>query len=192
MKLIIGLGNPGTTYELTYHNLGYLAIDLVADSFSVSFSKEKCKALIAEKRIGTEKVILAKPITFMNLSGESVRELMSFYKIPASDIIVIYDDYDLSLGSVRLRENGSAGTHNGMRNIISEIKTENFKRIRIGFHPKEETKIPLLDLVLSKIKGESANVLKESLEIAKNAAIDFANGYSFSAVMQKYNKKAEN
>ena len=148
MKLIVGLGNPGKEYENTFHNLGFMALDCVVDYFGVNFNKEKSKALIAEERINGEKVIFAKPQTYMNLSGESVRELLDFYKISPSDLVVIYDDFDLPIGAVRFREEGSAGTHNGMRNIIKEIKTEKFKRVRVGFHPKENSPIPLLDLVL--------------------------------------------
>ena len=191
MKLIVGLGNPGKEYENTYHNLGFLALDCVVDYFGVNFNKEKCKALIAEERINGEKVIFAKPQTYMNLSGESVRELLDFYKISPSDLVVIYDDFDLPIGAVRFREEGSAGTHNGMRNIIKEIKTEKFKRVRVGFHPKDNSPIPLLDLVLSKIKGESEESLSLSLNVVKNALIDYLKGKEFNVVMQKYNKKAE-
>lgn len=191
MKLIVGLGNPGKEYENTYHNLGFLALDCVVDYFGVNFNKEKSKALIAEERINGEKVIFAKPQTYMNLSGESVRELLDFYKISPSDLVVIYDDFDLPIGAVRFREEGSAGTHNGMRNIIKEIKTEKFKRVRVGFHPKENSPIPLLDLVLSKIKGESEETLSLSLNVVKNALIDYLKGKEFNVVMQKYNKKAE-
>ncbi|MBO5927371.1 MAG: aminoacyl-tRNA hydrolase [Clostridia bacterium] len=191
MKLIVGLGNPGKEYENTFHNLGFMALDCVVDYFGVNFNKEKSKALIAEERINGEKVIFAKPQTYMNLSGESVRELLDFYKISPSDLVVIYDDFDLPIGAVRFREEGSAGTHNGMRNIIKEIKTEKFKRVRVGFHPKENSPIPLLDLVLSKIKGESEETLSLSLNVVKNALIDYLKGKEFNVVMQKYNKKAE-
>ena len=191
MKLIVGLGNPGKEYENTYHNLGFMALDCVVDYFGVNFNKEKSKALIAEERINGEKVIFAKPQTYMNLSGESVRELLDFYKISPSDLVVIYDDFDLPIGAVRFREEGSAGTHNGMRNIIKEIKTEKFKRVRVGFYPKDNSPIPLLDLVLSKIKGESEETLSLSLNVVKNALIDYLKGKEFNVVMQKYNKKAE-
>ena len=191
MKLIVGLGNPGKEYENTFHNLGFMALDCVVDYFGVNFNKEKSKALIAEERINGEKVIFAKPQTYMNLSGESVRELLDFYKISPSDLVVIYDDFDLPIGAVRFREEGSAGTHNGMRNIIKEIKTEKFKRVRVGFHPKENSPIHLLDLVLSKIKGESEETLSLSLNVVKNALIDYLKGKEFNVVMQKYNKKAE-
>ncbi len=191
MKLIVGLGNPGSEYQNTYHNLGFLALDKVADYFGISFNKEKCSSLIAEERVGAEKVIFAKPQTYMNLSGKAVRELINFYKISIEDILVIYDDYDLPIGAVRLREGGSSGTHNGMKSIISEIKTEKFKRIRLGFHPKEDLPISLIDLVLSKIKGESEEILSASLETTKSAVLDFASGKNFNEVMQKYNKKAE-
>ena len=191
MKLIVGLGNPGLEYQNTYHNLGFLALDKVAEHFGLSFNKEKCLSLIAEEKIGAQKVIFAKPQTYMNLSGNAVRELCNFYKIPLENVLVIFDDYDLPTGAVRLREEGSAGTHNGMKNIISQLKTDKFKRIRVGFHPKEDLPIPLIDLVLSKIKGESEKVLNSSLETVKCAVIDYLSGKKFNEVMQKYNKKAE-
>ena len=121
MKLIVGLGNPDDKYKNTFHNLGFMSVDKVADKLGFSFTKTKCRALIAEGNVNGEKIILAKPLTYMNLSGESVRELVSFYKISTADTVVIYDDYDLLKGVIRIRENGSAGTHNGMRNIIQEL-----------------------------------------------------------------------
>ncbi|MBE5733727.1 MAG: aminoacyl-tRNA hydrolase [Clostridiales bacterium] len=190
MKLIVGLGNPDDKYQNTFHNLGFMSVDKIAQKMGVEFAKTKCRAMIAEGRIGTEKIILAKPLTYMNLSGESVRELMAFYKIPQSDLVVIYDDYDLVKGFVRIRENGSAGTHNGMRNIVQEINSTNFARIRIGFKPEEQTKIPLINYVLSGIPEQEKPLFDKVTTVACLAGYDFASGKGIQEVMQKYNGKA--
>ena len=191
MKLIVGLGNPDAQYKNTFHNLGFMCVEKVAENLGATFSKEKCRALIAETRVGVEKVILAKPLTYMNLSGESVRELMSFYKIDAKDLLVIYDDYDLYKGFIRIRESGSAGTHNGMRNIIKEISTSNFARIRVGFKPTDNLNVTLINYVLSGIKQEDKELFEKSISIAGKAGYDFAKGVEIQKIMQDYNGKAE-
>ncbi len=189
MKLIVGLGNPDKEYLNTFHNLGFMSIDKTAEKLGVEFSKEKCRALIAEARVGGEKVILAKPLTYMNLSGESVRELVSYYKIDLSDILVIYDDYDLKKGFIRIRKDGSAGTHNGMKNIVKELSSEKFKRVRIGFMQDGEVKIPLINYVLSGIKKEEAELFARATASAGEIAKEFALGEDFDKIMQKYNGK---
>jgi len=189
MKLVVGLGNPDAEYKNTFHNLGFMCVEAVADNLGLSFTKDKCRALIAEGRIGAEKVILAKPQTYMNLSGESVRELVSFYKIPLKDIIVIYDDYDLKKGFIRIRENGSAGTHNGMRNIIKELGSGEFARVRVGFHPEEESKIPLINYVLSGIKEEDKKTFEKVISTVGKIGESFANGCELQKIMQQYNGK---
>ena len=132
MKIIAGLGNPGREYESTKHNVGFMTLDLLADKLGISISKEKFKALIGEGRIGTEKIILVKPQTYMNLSGESIREVVGFYKIDIEDLIVIYDDIDIPAGTLRIRSKGSAGTHNGMRSVVYQLQEDGFPRIRVG------------------------------------------------------------
>lgn len=189
MKLIVGLGNPDKEYLNTFHNLGFMAVDKTAKELGIEFTKTKCRASLAETKIGGEKIILAKPLTYMNLSGESVRELMSFYKIDVKDLLVIYDDFDLPKGVLRLRENGSAGTHNGMKNIVKEIGTQSFSRIRIGFKGDADSKIPLLNLVLSGIKEEDKPLFEKAVENAGKAAVEFAKGQPFQNIMQKYNGK---
>lgn len=191
MKLIVGLGNPDKEYLNTFHNLGFMSVDKAAEKLNVEFSKQKCRALIAETKIGMEKVILAKPLTYMNLSGESVRELVSFYKIDLSDLLVIYDDYDLKKGVIRIRKEGSAGTHNGMRNIVKELSSEKFKRVRIGFMQDGEVKIPLINYVLSGIKKEEVELFERATDIAGDIAKSFAQGEDFDKIMQKYNGKAQ-
>lgn len=190
MKLIVGLGNPDREYINTFHNLGFSSAEKAAEKLGCTFGKEKCRALLAETKIGAEKVIIAKPQTYMNLSGESVRELVSFYKIDLKDLLVIYDDFDLPKATLRIRESGSAGTHNGMRNIVKLLGTENFARIRIGFHPEgDDVKIPLINLVLSGIKDCDKQNFDKAIDVAANAAVDFANGISLQNIMQKYNGK---
>lgn len=190
MKLIVGLGNPDDKYKNTFHNLGFMCIDKMAEKLSASFNKEKCKAKIAELKINNEKVILAKPQTYMNLSGDSVSELMSYFKIDIKDLIVIYDDYDLYQGNIRIRESGSAGTHNGMRNIVERLGKTNFARIRIGFKPIKDLEIPLINFVLSGISNEDKPLFDKMIEIGADALSDFASGKEIQYIMQKYNKKA--
>lgn len=189
MKLIVGLGNPDKQYLNTFHNLGFMSVDKAAAILNVEFTKEKFRALIAEKGSGENKIILAKPLTYMNLSGESVREITSFYKIDSKDVLVIYDDYDLKKGFIRIRESGSAGTHNGMRNVIKELGTENFPRVRIGFKPDAPTIVPLIDYVLSGIKEEDKPLFDEATSRAASAAADFAKGENVLSLISKYNGK---
>jgi PTH1 family peptidyl-tRNA hydrolase len=188
MKLIVGLGNPDDKYQNTFHNLGFMAVDAMAETLGVNFNKTKCRALVAETKIASEKVILAKPQTYMNLSGESLRELVSFYKIDLKDVLVIYDDFDLNKGFIRIRENGSAGTHNGMRSIVENIGSD-FPRIRIGFKPEGQLQIPLINLVLSGIKKEDQELFSKAVRVASNAGVDFAKCVSIQNIMQKYNGK---
>lgn len=188
MKLIVGLGNPDKQYENTYHNLGFICVEKCAKIFDAEFSKQKCRALIAETKVGGEKVIFAKPLTYMNLSGESVRELVNFYKIDVSSVLVLYDDYDLNKGVVRIREEGSAGTHNGMRNIIANLNQTNFPRIRIGFKPETQN-VPLIDYVLSGIKEEDRALFDKATTVASNAAADFAYGKAVKDIIAKYSGK---
>jgi PTH1 family peptidyl-tRNA hydrolase len=168
-----------------------MCVDKIAEKMGATFSKQKCRAEIAEIRVGSEKVMLAKPQTYMNLSGESVIELVNFYKIEPKDVIVVYDDFDLSKGSIRIRESGSAGTHNGMRNIVALLGNSNFARIRIGFKPEGEFKIPLINYVLSGISEQDKPIYENVLDCASKAGVDFANGKTIQQIMQKYNGKAK-
>ena len=189
MKLIVGLGNPDVQYLNTYHNLGFKCADKVAAILGTEFTKEKFRAKLAVAGSDDKKVIIAKPLTYMNLSGESVKEIVAFYKPDVKDVLVIYDDFDLKKGFIRIRESGSAGTHNGMRNVIKELGTENFPRIRIGFKPDEPTVIPLIDFVLSGIKEEDKPLFDDATTRAANAAADFARGEKVLSLIQKYNGK---
>ena len=132
MYIICGLGNPGTEYEQTRHNMGFLTMDVLAYKLGIDIRKLKFRSLLGEGRIGTEKVILVKPQTYMNNSGEAVREIVAYYGIEPSRLIVVYDDIDLPVGDLRLREKGSAGTHNGMKSVVQQLGVTDFPRIRIG------------------------------------------------------------
>lgn len=187
MKIIVGLGNPEKKYENTYHNLGFKSVEKSAASASAVFSVNKFSATVAECRIGDEKAIFLKPLTYMNLSGLCVREVMTFYKADLSDLMVIYDDFDIPAGTVRIREKGSAGTHNGMRNIIKELGSENFARVRVGFKLKKAEQIPLIDFVLSGIAKEDKDLFETATDVAGEAGYLFAKGIPLQEIMQKLN-----
>lgn len=176
MYLLVGLGNPGSKYENTFHNSGFAAIDAVADLLHANFSKKSCRAITAETFSGGEKIILAKPQTFMNLSGESVGELLSYYKIPLENLLVFYDDYDLPLGALRVRPHGSAGTHNGMRNIVEKIGSTEFARVRLGINPGEGSEIPIIDYVLSERGRRARELMLPAIDNAAKAAEAFIGG----------------
>lgn len=186
MKLIVGLGNPGKEYEKTRHNTGFLVIDEIASELGVSLTTKKFKACICKCNYKNESIILMKPSTYMNLSGEAVIEAVKFYRLDPSDIIVIYDDLDLPVGKIRLREKGSAGGQNGMKNIISHLHTQEFDRIRVGIG--KDTHIPTVDYVLGKTKKEDLPAYENALKEAKDAVL-YAIENDFSKAMCKFNKK---
>lgn len=163
MKLIIGLGNPGPQYEKTRHNAGFLAIDYLMKELGFDeFKKlDKYKTLISEGQISGEKVLLIKPQTFMNLSGQTVSNLANFYKTSTEDIIVIYDDVDINYGSVRIKPEGSAGGHNGIKSIIEKLGAKEFIRIRLGIKPLQDFKGDLADYVLGKLTKVESEKLEE-------------------------------
>ena len=169
MHLIVGLGNPTKQYEGTRHNVGFETIDRIAAENQIRVEEKKHKALYGSGYIEGEKVILAKPQTFMNLSGESVRELSDYYKIPAENIIVIYDDISLDVGQLRIREKGSAGGHNGIKNIILHLGTEVFPRIKVGVGEKPKG-WDLADYVLGHFSKEEQVLMEEAFLRAADAA----------------------
>ena len=189
MKVVIGLGNPGKKYEKTRHNIGFIAIDTFRKKMNISDEREKFQALVCEKNIDGEKVIFLKPQTFMNLSGNSVIEIINFYKLdPKKDIIVIYDDMDLSFGDIRIREKGSSGGHNGIKSIISHIGEE-FIRIKCGIGAKEKDAV---EHVLGEFNQTEQKDLEEILEKIYNCVIEMLSVQNLDRIMQKYNKKKEN
>jgi PTH1 family peptidyl-tRNA hydrolase len=186
MKIIIGLGNPDAQYKNTFHNLGFMCADQVAEKLGLTFNKSKCRAQIAEGNINGQKVIIAKPQTYMNLSGESVESALSFYKIPLENLIVIYDDLDVDIGKIRIRKSGSAGTHNGMRNIVLHVNGTNFPRIRIGCKPVD-FKGDIVDYVLSNVKSEDKPLFDDAIDRASSAVQEFLKGTSLDVVMNRFN-----
>lgn len=167
MYVIVGLGNPGLKYSGTRHNVGFETVDRLAVRHGIKVNKIKYKALIGEGMIAGEKVLLVKPQTYMNLSGETVQQIVNYYQLPLSNLIVIYDDIDTDFGKLRIRKKGSAGTHNGMRHIIYSIQEDTFPRIRIGIGKSE--RIPLKDYVLQKFSKEELVPVNDVLEDASKA-----------------------
>lgn len=170
MHLIVGLGNPGRDYVGTRHNIGFEAIDALCAKFDIVMNKEKHRALLGEGRIGGEKVVVAKPQTFMNLSGESVRELREWYKLEEEEILVIYDDISLPVGKLRMRERGSAGGHNGIKNIIYQLQTDVFPRIKIGVGQPDHPDFDCKDYVLGHFSKEETEILIPTVVKAVEAA----------------------
>ncbi|MGD9901078.1 MAG: aminoacyl-tRNA hydrolase [Spirochaetales bacterium] len=166
MFLIVGLGNPGKNYENTYHNVGFKVIDELAKQNAITLNKTKGDALIYEGKLFDEKIILAKPQTFMNLSGTSVRKLSQKFKIDAKHILVIFDDVDLTIGSIRFRNEGSAGTHNGMKDIVTNLNGAEFPRIRVGIGQELKKGQDLADYVLSKIDKLGEDRLEPAIKNA--------------------------
>ena len=187
MHLIVGLGNPEKKYETTFHNMGFLAVGEAADKLGVKFKKKECEASVAEANIGSEKVILARPVTYMNASGRAVKQLLAKYKATPAELLVIYDDFDLPKGKLRIRAFGSAGTHNGMRSIIGEIGTSAFPRIRIGIRD-DEVDIPIINYVLAQIRKEDYPLFADACSAAADAAIAFARGEDIERVMSAFNR----
>ena len=177
MYLIVGLGNPGREYEHTRHNAGFDAIDVLAGKLGADVKEKKHKGLCGKGMIAGEKVILLKPQTFMNLSGESVRAAADFYKIDAEHMIVLYDDIDLDVGKLRVRAKGSAGGHNGIKNIIAHMGTQEFPRVRIGVGAKPD-RMDLADYVLGRFSQVERPVMEDAFEEAAEAAIAVAVSYT--------------
>lgn len=190
MILIVGLGNPGKQYEHTRHNVGFDVIDVIADKYNISVTEKKHKALCGKGIIEGQKVVLAKPQTFMNLSGESVAELLNYYKIdPETELIVIFDDISLAPGNIRVRKKGSAGGHNGIKNIIAMTGTQNFMRIKVGVGEKPAG-WDLADHVLGHFDASDRKLVESAMEDAMGAAVLMMQGEADKA-MNDYNRKKQ-
>ena len=188
MFIIVGLGNPGKDYENTRHNVGFDAIDALVDKYNVPESGIQSKAKVGKGVMDGQKVLLAKPLTFMNLSGEAVRGLVDYYKVdPESELLIIYDDISLEPGNIRIRKKGSAGGHNGIKSIISHLGTQNFQRIKIGVGEKPKN-WDLADYVLSRFPKEDRALVDESLKNVVHATSLIVQGETDEA-MNLYNKK---
>jgi len=185
LYIIVGLGNPGKEYEKTRHNTGFMVIDKLSKKYKIDISKEKHKALIGTGTIEGEKVLLVKPQTFMNLSGESIQEIMNFYKEDIDNLIVVFDDIDLPIGTIRIKQNGSAGTHNGVKSIVKELNSKEFKRIKVGIGGPDE-KANLIGHVLGKFSSEEFEKIDESVTNAAEAVVDIIKDGVLKA-MNKYN-----
>ena len=175
MWLVAGLGNPGTRYYKTWHNMGFLAIDLLAEKTGITIGKSKFDGEYGKGRIAGQDVILLKPFTYMNNSGISVAACAKFFKIEPKNIIVVYDDIDIARGKIRVRTKGSAGTHNGMRSIIEHLGTNEFPRVRIGTGPVPEN-WDLVDYVLSNVPEEQRMEVFDSFGTACDAVTDIISG----------------
>ncbi len=187
MFIIVGLGNPSPEYAGTRHNVGFEVVEILADRFDIATDYIKHKAICGRGMIEGNKVLLARPQTFMNLSGESVRELTDYYKIDvSSELIVVYDDINLDPGRIRIRKSGSAGGHNGMKSIISRLGTEEFMRIRIGVGDKPKG-YDLADYVLGHFSKDEQELMDKSFIDAANAAVVIMND-GIDAAMNKYNR----
>ena len=187
MKLIVGLGNPTVKYDKTRHNVGFEVIDRLVDKYNIPLDVSKHKGIYGKGKIEGLTVILLKPMTYMNLSGESIREVANYYKILPEDIIVIYDDINLDVGRLRIREKGSAGGHNGIKNIISQLGTEEFPRIRIGVGMKPP-KMELVDYVLSRFSQEERSLMDQGYERACEA-LKLLLADDIPAAMNQFNGK---
>ena len=186
MKMIVGLGNPGLEYVNTRHNIGYMFIDAFAKANNVSIDKKKFNGLYTETFINGEKVILLKPQSYMNLSGEVVIQYLNYFKIKVEDMLVINDDLDMEFGKLRLRQDGSSGGHNGLKNIALHINTENFKRLKVGISNNKN--IDTKDYVLGHFSKEDLELLDSKKEEVVNLLKDFIT-LDFDKLMNKYNKK---
>lgn len=169
MYVIVGLGNPGRQYQHTRHNVGFDAIDILSDKLSIRVDKIKYKAVIGEGNYKGEKIMLVKPQTYMNLSGESVMKICNYYNLKMENLIVIYDDIDTDFGKLRIRKKGSAGTHNGMRNIIYLLQKDDFPRVRVGIGKPERG--DLKDFVLRRFGKEESDIISDCLERAAQSVL---------------------
>jgi PTH1 family peptidyl-tRNA hydrolase len=186
MYIIVGLGNPGKKYENTKHNIGFITLDFLAEKNDIKINKIKHKALVGEGTFSGQKVLLVKPQTYMNLSGNSVREVMEYYKVEPEKLIVIYDDVDLPMGRLRIRKKGSAGTHNGMKSIIYDLQEEGFPRVRIGIG--KEQKMSLAGYVLGGFAKEERSLMENAVARAAQA-IECMLEKGIDIAMGEYNVK---
>ena len=167
--LIVGLGNPGDKYENTRHNVGFMTVDILAERLRIPVQKLKYKALTNTAELGGQKVLLMKPVTYMNLSGEAVRQAADFYKIHPERVLVISDDVSLPVGKLRIRAGGSAGGHNGLKNIIAQLGSDRFPRVKIGVGEKPHPDYDMADWVLSKFTGEDKKAIDAAILRAADA-----------------------
>ncbi len=188
--LVVGLGNPGKKYENTRHNTGFLVMDTLCREHGVSCDRSRFRALTGEAVLGGKRVLLLKPQTFMNLSGEAVREAAAFYKIPPERVLVIFDDISLPVGTLRIRAKGSAGGQNGVKNIIAQLGSEQFPRIKVGIGGKPHPDYDLADWVLSSFRPEEQEAMQDAAKRAA-AAVSELIEHGVPSAVQKYNGKGK-
>ena len=186
MYVIVGLGNPGKKYENTKHNVGFVTIDRLSEKYNIKVNKIKHKALVGEGMIEGKKVMLVKPQTYMNLSGESLREIVRYYDVEPEHLLVIYDDVDINMGALRIRKKGSAGTHNGMKSIIYQLQFDDFPRMRIGIG--KESKGDMVHYVISGFLGEDKIQIEKAIDQAV-AAVGTWLSKGIDMAMSEYNTK---
>ncbi len=185
MKLIVGLGNPGKQYENTRHNIGFLVIDKLSEQLNIRLDQAKFKGIFGMGNVEGEKILLLKPLTFMNLSGESIRAVMDYYQVQIEDLVVIYDDLDLPIGRIRLRQQGSAGGHNGIKSTIAHLSTQNFNRIRVGIdRPKNGMNVA--DYVLGRFTKDERLMMEDVIVKCSDACDQWLNR-PFLQVMNEFN-----
>lgn len=189
LTVVAGLGNPGNKYDGTRHNVGFGVVDLLAEKYGIKVNRLKFKAMTGEGTIGGERVLIVKPQTFMNLSGESLREVVEWYKLPVENLIVVYDDVDLPVGTIRIRPKGSSGTHNGMKSVIYQLQSDGFPRIRVGIG-KAPAGWDLADYVLSRFSAEEADSMRRSFETAADATAAIISS-GIASAMNNYNGEAK-
>lgn len=190
MYLIVGLGNPGTEYAATRHNIGFDMVTYLSDSYHIPLRSRENKAIVGKGMIGGQKVMLAQPQTYMNLSGESVRALLDYYKMDIDELIIIYDDISLPVGQIRVRPKGSAGGHNGIKNIIQHLRTEEFVRIRIGVGAKPEGG-DLVKHVLGRFSREEDGMIRDVFALAEEALEALLDGDVAAAMNRVNGRKLE-
>lgn len=188
MKLIAGLGNPGREYAATRHNIGFMVIDRLAHKLGLKVDKKKFQALFGQGQLSSERVLLAKPQTYMNLSGDAVAALLRWHKLGPADLIVVFDDMDLPPGKLRIRPEGGSGGHKGMESIIRSLGTENFPRLRIGVGKPEHPDFDGAHYVLSRLTEEDARTFEDSVKLAVDA-IHCIVGEGLERAMNEYNRK---
>ena len=185
--LVVGLGNPEEKYERTFHNVGFMAVDSLAKLYDQKWKERACQSIVSQFFVGGNKIILAKPQTYMNLSGLAVKELVARYKVELENVVVLYDDYDIEKGKFKIRQKGSAGSHNGMKSIVYELGSNVFNRMRIGIFDRE-IEIPIINYVLSNISNENMPIYQEVCCQVAEACKLFIEGKPMQQVMNLYNR----
>lgn len=189
MKLIVGLGNPEGKYSNTRHNMGFDVVNKLSEKYDISIKENKFKSLFGKGIIENEKVLILKPQTFMNLSGEAIQECMDFYKLDLQDLIVIYDDMDVKPSNIRIRKKGTAGSHNGMKSIVNILNTTEFTRIRVGIG-KPEFKHDMIGYVIGKLDDDENEKLQQGVDLAVDAVSEMIKN-GVDVAMNKYNCKRQ-